>query len=75
MKPRNYIKVVASFKDGNYIMENPQGSLVKPNLVLKQLAQDYELNETRGVFNPKKNRYEDVKLQEMESLYIEFIKK
>ncbi|MFO1442050.1 hypothetical protein KDN24_02185 [Bacillus sp. Bva_UNVM-123] len=72
MKPTNYIKLILSFENGVFVSQNPEGTLVEPDIVLNQLVHDYELNESRSILNLKTKEYEEVKLQDMKSLYIEF---
>ena len=72
MEPTNYIKLILSFENGVFVSQNPVGTLLEPDMVLKQLVHDYEQNESRSILNLKTKEYEEVKLQDMKSLFIEF---
>lgn len=72
MEPTNYIKLILSFENGVFVSQNPQGTLLEPDMVLMQLAHDYGLNTSKSILNLKTKKYENVKLQDMKSIYIEF---
>ena len=72
MEPTKYIKLILSFENGVFVSQNPKGTLLEPDIVLKQLVHDYEQNESKSILNLKTKEYEEVKLQDMKSLYIEF---